>query len=387
MSGDNMEKTKASFSIALGAHGAGRAPWLQTALARWVVRDVYWRGLSVFILLAGAMPLLLPQTSDRPSDVLGLAFVGHHVSDLERSIEFFDAIDFKVVEGPGAWTVDKELNKLGSTPGAESRTAVMSVQSSVSDVAFTLVLRQYRGIKRQDWSGGNSWDLLASHIDLTVDGSVSALLERLEAKNMLKMPEVQGLPNPRQQQGFRRFAFIQDPDGLVLEYFGKPIPKPGDPPAPPTVSNSSATAANIDRLGKQAGFNHYATNVIHPAKARDFYVKALGGDYPPFENTGAKQVMQNGWFLQATTNNNLRIELGYFVVNKGKTSPPIKFQDINANHAGLQVSNIETAYARAKAHGAITVSEGGIVDYHNGRAALIRDPDVGGYIMLWQPGR
>jgi len=327
---------------------------------------------------------LFAQASERPSDVLGLGFVGHQVADLERSIKFFEAIDFKVVEGPGAWTVDKELNKLGNTPGAESRTATLRVQSSVSDVPFTLVLRQYRGM-RQDWSKLPSWNLLASHIDLTVDGSVSALLDKLEAQNLLKMPEVQGLPNPRQQPGFRRYAFIQDPDGLTLEYFGKPIPKPGDPPAAPTVSNSSATTANIDRFGKQAGFNHFAVNVIDPEKARDFYGKVLGGDYPPFVNTGANQIMQNGWFPQATTNNNLRIELGYFVVNKGATPPPIKFQDINANFSGFQVSNIQSAYARAKANGAITVSEGGIIDFHKGRAVLIRDSDVGGYIMLWQP--
>ena len=44
----------------------------------------------------------------------------------------------------------------------------------------------------------------------------------------------------------------------------------------------------------------------------------------------------------------------------GKTAPPMKFQDI---------------------------SEGGIIDYNKGKAALIRDPDVGGYIMLWQPAR
>src|SRR5215831_12820492 len=239
------------------------------------------------------------QKSERPSDVLGLGFVGHNVSDLERSIKFFEAIDFKVVEGPSGWTVDKELNKLG----AESRTATMKVQSSVSDVPFTLVLRQFRGIQRQDWSKANSWDLLSSHIDLTVDGSVSALLDKLEALNKLKMPEVNGLPNPRQQQGFCRFAFIQDPDGLVIEYFSKPIPKPGDPPPAPTVSNSSATAANIDRLGKQAGFNHYATNIINPEKAQDFYVKVLGGDYPPIENPNGAQVMLHGWFPQATTKN------------------------------------------------------------------------------------
>jgi catechol 2,3-dioxygenase-like lactoylglutathione lyase family enzyme len=319
--------------------------------------------------------------------VLGLAFVGHQVSDLERSIKFFEAIDFKVVEGPGAWTVDKELNRLGNTPGAESRTATMRVQSSVSDVPFTLVLRQYQGM-RQDWSKLPSWNLLASHIDLTVDGNVSALLDKLEALDMLKMPEVQGLPNPRRQEGFRRFAFIQDPDGLTIEYFSKPIPKPGDPPPAPTVSNSSAIAANMDRLGKQAGFNHYATNIVDPQNAQDFYGKVLGGDYAPLAGrpSGA-QVMLNGWFPQATTNNNLRIELGFFAVNAGKTPPPIKFQDINANYAGFQVSNIQSAYTRAKEHGAITVSEGGIIAFHKGRAALIRDPDVGGYIMLWEPAR
>jgi catechol 2,3-dioxygenase-like lactoylglutathione lyase family enzyme len=346
---------------------------------------------GAFILLILGTTALFAQSSDRPSDVVGLALVGHHVSDLERSIKFYEAIDFKVVEGPGAWTIDKELNKLGNTPGAETRTAIMKVQSSVSDVPFTLVLRQYRGMERQDWSKLTSWDLLGSHIDLTVDGSISTFLDKLEALNLLKMPEVQGLPNPRQQAGFRRFSFIQDPDGLVIENFGRPIPKPGDPPPAPTVSNSSATPANIERLGKQAGFNHFAVNVIDPEKARDFYAKVLGGDYPPFQNTGANQIMQNGWFPQAATNNNLRIELGYFVVNKGKTAPPIKFQDVNANYAGIQVSNIETAYARAKQYGAITVSEGGIVDYgidhRRGRAALIRDSDVGGYILLWQPAK
>jgi catechol 2,3-dioxygenase-like lactoylglutathione lyase family enzyme len=347
-------------------------------------------GLGAFILalvLTMASSALFAQQIARPSDVLGMTLVGHQVSDLERSIKFFEAVDFKVLEGPGSWTVDKELNKLGNTPGAESRTATMRVQSSVSDIPFTLVLRQYRGIQRQDWSGLSSWNLLGSHIDLTIDGSVSPLLDKLEALNMLKMPEVQGLPNPRKQDGFRRFAFIQDPDGLTLEYFGKPIPQPGAPPAAPTVSNSTATSANIDRFGKQAGFNHYATNIIDPRRATDFYTKVLGGDYPPVDPKPAAQTMLNGWFPQATTSNNLRIELGLFAVNEGKTPPPIKFQDINANHVGFQVSSIETVYARAKANGAITVSDGGIIDFHNGKAAMIRDSDVGGYILLWQPAR
>ena len=87
------------------------------------------------------------------------------------------------------------------------------------------------------------------------------------------------------------------------------------------------------------------------------------------------------------TNNNLRVELLAFSANKGKAVPPMKFQDINASYPGFQVSNIETAYARAKANGAITVSDGGIIDYNKGKAVLIRDSDVGAYIMLWQPPR
>jgi len=345
-------------------------------------------GMGIFLLvLALKTPSLFAQAEDRPSDVLGLAFVGHQVADLDRSIKFFEAIDFKVIEGPGKWTIDKELNALGNTPGAESRTATMQVQSSVSDVPFTLVLRQYRGVPRQDWSKANTWDLLSSHIDLTVNGNVSDLLDKLEAQNLLVMPTIQGLPNPRRQEGFRRYAFIQDPDGLLLEYFSRPIPKPGDPPARPTVSNSSATPQNIDRLGKQAGFNHYATNIMDPAKARDFYMKVLAGDYPPIEDPASRQIMQNGWYPQAGTHNNVRVELIYFALNQDKTPPPVKFQDINANYAGFQVSNIETAYARAKQHGAITISEGGILKYGKGRAVLIRDADVGGYLMLWQAGR
>ncbi len=60
--------------------------------------------------------------------------VGHTVADLERSIKCFEAVDFKVAEGfHGVDCSTSELNALGNTPGAETRTATMKVQSSVSD--------------------------------------------------------------------------------------------------------------------------------------------------------------------------------------------------------------------------------------------------------------
>jgi hypothetical protein len=77
----------------------------------------------------------------------------------------------------------------------------------------------------------------------------------------------------------------------------------------------------MDRLGKQAGFNHYATTIVDPTKAQDFYVKVLGGDYPGIEtvNLTTEQVVLHGWFRQAPTNDNLRVELLAFTANKGKT--------------------------------------------------------------------
>src|SRR5690348_16445325 len=105
-----MERTNTPLSIAVRRLGAPCSAVLVTA------------------------PALFAQPAQRPSDIVGLAFVGHQVADLERSIKFFEAIDFKVSDGPTKWAVDKEVNKLGNTPGAESRTATMRVQSSVSDV-------------------------------------------------------------------------------------------------------------------------------------------------------------------------------------------------------------------------------------------------------------
>src|SRR5262249_10138369 len=123
--------------------------------------------LALILILAASS--LFAQPVAPPADIVGLGFVGHQVADLERSIKYYEAIDFKLVEGPSKWEIDKDLNKLGNTPNAESRTATMQVQSSVSDVPFRLILRQYRGIPQQDWSTLNSFDLGANHIDLTVD--------------------------------------------------------------------------------------------------------------------------------------------------------------------------------------------------------------------------
>ena len=65
--------------------------------------------------------------------VVGIAFDGHQVSNLEQSIKFYQALDFHLSGEPTDWKVDEVANKLGGTKGAQSRTAIMITQSSVSD--------------------------------------------------------------------------------------------------------------------------------------------------------------------------------------------------------------------------------------------------------------
>ncbi|HXW61560.1 MAG TPA: VOC family protein [Candidatus Acidoferrales bacterium] len=359
--------------------------------------------IGAFSLALGTMGLARssPRSPNSRPDgesgrVLGIAFDGHQVSNLEQSIKFYEALDFHLSGKPTDWKVDKMVNELGGTKGAESRTAVLLVQSSVSDKPFPLILREYRGVDRKDWSNLSSSDLLSGHMDLTVQDDCNPIMDKLKAMNMLRVPPMNlpgGNPAPG---GPRRFVFVQDPDGWFIELFALPTPAPGAPPAPPKVSNSTATQANIDRLGKQTGFNHIGLNIVDPKKALSLYQDVLGGDYPPLAPSPAapaaaggapRMNMLNGWFPQATTDGHVRLELIAFPQPPEKQQPPDQhFADINVNYVGFQVTDLDAVYARAKAVGAITVSDG-IVKMKDGRAVMLRDPDVGGFFELWEPSK
>ncbi len=322
--------------------------------------------------------------------VVGLSFVERQVGNLDQTIKFYETLDFKLKGKPGDWQVDAAANQLTGSKGVESRVAVMTMQSSVSDIPMDFVLREYRGLDRQNWSSLSSSDLLSGHMDLTVLDDCNPWMDKLKAVDLLKLPEMGGVSSAN-AEGPRRFVFIQDPDGWYVELFAKMKPAPGAPPEGPKVSNSTATMENIDRLGKQPGFNHLGLNVIDPVKALSFYHDFMGGDYaaftpppPPAAGQAPRMAMMNGWFPQAGATNNLRFELIGFPQNKDKQAPAVKITDIGVTISGFEVSGIDDLYARAKAAGAITVSEGGIVAVADGRAVIVRDPDVGGFVKFWE---
>ncbi len=320
--------------------------------------------------------------------VLGMAFDGHQAANLDNTVKFYETLGYPVASRTG-WKVDKVVNALGGTKGAESRTAIINIPSSVADKPFPLILREYKGIDRKDWSNLTSSDLGAGHMDVTVMDDCNPVMDKLKAAGLLRVPNMTLPGGPAPPNGPRRFVFVQDPDGWYIELFAKMKPAPGAPPEGPKVSNSSATQQNIERLGKQEGFNHIGLNVIDPAKALAFYQGILGGDYPPLPPppaAGARPAMTmlNGWYPQAGTGQNVRLELLGSPQNRDKQAPGQHFADIGVNYVGFQVTDINAVYAKVKAGGAITISDGGIIKVPDGRAVIVKDPDVGGFVELWQ---
>src|SRR6202034_3070085 len=102
--------------------------------------------------------------------VVGVAFVGRSVSDLDKSVAFYKILGFTEVPNVDkSWHVDEVMNRIHGTKGVESRMAKLQINSSSSGQPFTLYLREFRGIRRRSVMGGKTaWEPGASHIDLTI---------------------------------------------------------------------------------------------------------------------------------------------------------------------------------------------------------------------------
>ena len=62
--------------------------------------------------------------------VLGMAFDGHQAANLDITVKFYVTMGYPVASKTD-WKVDKVANALGGTKGAESRTAIINMPSSV----------------------------------------------------------------------------------------------------------------------------------------------------------------------------------------------------------------------------------------------------------------
>jgi hypothetical protein len=71
--------------------------------------------------------------------------------------------------------------------------------------------------------------------------------------------------------------------------------------------------------------------------------------------------------------------------NRKKALEPYNITDIGVNYIGLECTDIDSLLARLKSFGAPVVSSG-IAQMKTGyRVAMVRDPDVGAFVELFEP--
>lgn len=347
------------------------------------------------LCFAGALLMSSPASNAGPQagaaasgepHVVGMAFDGRMVSDLDKSVAFYKALGFAPVEGVNsAWRNDEVFNRIHGTKGVESRMAKFTLNSNISGKPFTLYLREFRGIQRRNVMGGKTaWEPGATHIDLTVPDA-QALWAQLKAAGMLWPRSWEGKLVPLPGQTKYTMAYITDPDGMDVEIVDQH-------PAMP------ATATQPARPADPPGFNHIGLVVLDSGKAKAFYGGLLGEQFPNVESPwlgndfmnaavgGHDNVVRifNGTFAEsADPNARIRLEIVEYQ-NRKKPVEPYSITDIGVNYVGFEVAGLDAFVARLKAAGIPIVSDGIVTMAGGYRVALVRDPDVGAFIELFE---
>ncbi len=320
-----------------------------------------------------------------PGHVIGVAFEGRMVGDLDKSVAFYKALGFVPAEGVNSsWRSDEVMNRIHGTKGVESRMAKFTLNSNISGKPFTLYLREFRGIPRKNAASGNAWDPGMSHIDLTVP-DVDLMWSQLKAAGMLRPRTWDGklVAVPGETKG--SMAYIQDPDGMDVEIVNQRAAAPATPTQPA-------------RPADPPGFNHIGLVILDAEKAQAFYGGLLGERWPANPMTWASgdfldsaigghgNILRivNGTFAEAADPAaRMRFEIVEFQ-NRKKAVAPYSITDIGVSYMGLEVSDLDRLFARLKGAGVTIVSDGIVTMTGGYRVAMVRDLDTGAFVELFE---
>lgn len=327
------------------------------------------------------------QFGPNKGSVVGIEFDGRMVSDLDKSVAFYKMLGFTEVPNVNkSWRKDDVMDAIHGTKGLESRMAKLEMDSNSSGKPFTLYLREFRGLKRRNAMGGKTaWEPGAAHICVVVPDAEKTWSE-LKAANMLWPRSWEGklIAAPGQTHG--TIAYITDPDGMDIEIVEAR-------PATPETAGRPAAAAN------PPGFNHIGLVMQDLDKARAFYGVMLGAQFPATPPNwiggdfidsavgGHGNVIKlyfTSFAESADPKSRMRFEIVEYE-NRQKPVEPYSITDVGVNYIGLECTDIDALLARLKSFGAPVVSNG-IAEMKTGyRVAMVRDPDVGAFVELFEP--
>jgi catechol 2,3-dioxygenase-like lactoylglutathione lyase family enzyme len=234
-------------------------------------------------------------------------------------------------------------------------------------------------------SGKTAWEPGATHIDLTIPDAEKMWAD-LKSANMLwpRTWDNKLIALPGATKG--TLAYITDPDGMDVEIVEQR-------PAVPATGDRPAVPADVP------GFNHIGLVVLDPDKVRAFYGVLLGEQFPATPSPwmggdfmdsavgGHGNVIRivNGTFAEAAdTKSRMRFEIVEYE-NRKKPVTPYSITDIGVNYIGLECTDIDSLVARLKGAGITMVSDGIVEMSTHYRVALVRDPDVGMFVELYEP--
>jgi catechol 2,3-dioxygenase-like lactoylglutathione lyase family enzyme len=266
--------------------------------------------------------------------------------------------------------------------------AKMSINSNVSGGKFVVYLREVRGIQRNNLSVHAAWEPGATHFGIVVPDA-HALWARLQQAGMLRARSWgEALVSPPGVT-IGQMAYVTDPDGLDVEIIDQSpaIPARDENPATPAVP---------------PGISHVGLIVLDSDKARAFYGKLFGGVWQATEAPW----MQGDFFDSAVgghgnilrffnlafpeayaPDSRLNLELVEFQ-NRKKPLLRRNITDIGAAYFGFEVKNLDAFLGRALAAGATPVADKKIVTMSSGtREIMLRDPDTGAFVLLFEPKR
>ena len=352
----------------------------------------------VLVALACALGVLLaaPAISEAPGShaaaaagsgkVVALTFVGRMVGNLDRSVAFYKTLGFSQdpLANP-AWRKDEVIEHLYGVKGIETRMAKMFVNDEATGQRFVVYLRELEGLPRKNLAEHTAWDPGVSHFGLVVPDAAQ-MWATLRAAGLLKARSWGGglIAPPGQTKGM--LAYMTDPDGLDIELIDKR-------PAAPAENGRPARPAFVP------GVSHVGLVVLDDAKARAFYGDLLGGQLqgavdPPWLKGdfydsavgGHGNVLRffNESFTEVSApGGHMNFELVEFQ-NRKKPVEAYGITDIGVGYVGFEVEGLDAFLTRVTAAGAKVVSDGIVTMKSGTREVMVRDPDVGGFVELFE---
>ncbi|HEY4214617.1 MAG TPA: VOC family protein [Steroidobacteraceae bacterium] len=314
-----------------------------------------------------------------------IGFVGRMVADLDKSVAFYKAIGFSQdpLANP-AWRKDEVSEHLYGVRGFQTRMAKMYVVNSDSGQHFVVYLRELKGLKRTNVSDHTPWDPGVSHFGIIVPDANKTWSE-LQASGQLRARSWDNklIAPPGQTKGL--LAYMTDPDGLDIEFIDQR-------PATPAADGKPGRPASLP------GVTHVGIVVLDSDRARAFYGDTLGGKLvttePPWlrgdfydSAAGSHGNVLRFFNLSFPQEIAPALRMNFELVefqNRKKPVRPAKITDIGVGYVGYQVQGLEAWLAKVKAAGAQVVSDGIVTMRTGTREVMVRDPDVGGFVELFE---